>query len=182
MNDASYNKLRIVPVTSEYPNVECLFNIRDEAFPANERNASRDISPYSAENGYVLLAFEVDTVPVGFILFRDCGDNMYYGIYLAIGKEFRNRHYGSHVLKLVLEEYLKGKVFFGCVEALLPEAENYQQRVNRVRFYQRNGLFLLDGIIDGGPVGKYQFICSDPELTYDQLMAKFRSISSLHTE
>ena len=118
------------------------------------------------------MVFEDDIVPVGFMQLRHCGDNAYYGIYLAIGKEFRNRHYGSYALKLVIEEYLKGKMMFGCVEALLPEAENYQQRVDRARFYRRNGMFVLDGVADAGKMGKYQFVCTDPNVTFEQLKAK----------
>ena len=172
MNDDVYKALRIVPVTPDYPNTERLLDIRDEAFPANERIDSRDVALYREENGYVFLAFEDDSMPVGFALLRDCGDEAYYGIYLAIGKEFRNRHYGSCALKLVIEEYLKGKMLFGCVEALLPEVENYQQRVDRLRFYQRNGMFVLDGVLDAGPMGKYQFVCTDPNVSFEQLKAK----------
>ena len=164
--------LRILPITADYPQLERVFDIRDEAFPANERTDSRDVSSYTKENGYVSLVFEDNNVPVGFMQMRHCGDNAYFGIYLAIGKEFRNRHYGSRGLKLVIEEYLKEKMMFGCVEALLPEAENYQQRVDRVRFYQRNGMYLLDRVIDAGSMGKYQFICTDPDVTYEQLKAK----------
>ena len=172
MNDDAYKALRIVPVTPDYPNTERLLDIRDEAFPANERIDSRDVALYREENGYVFLAFEDDRMPVGFVLLRDCGDEAYYGIYLAIGKEFQNRHYGSRVMKLLIEEYLKGKMMFGCVEALLPEAENYQQRVDRIRFYQRNGMFVLDGVVDAGKMGKYQFVCTDPNVTFEQLKAK----------
>ena len=164
--------LRIVPLTSDYPHLERVLDIRDEAFPANERPDSRNVSSYNKDNGYVNLVFEDDNVPVGFMQLRHCGDNAYYGIYLAIGKEFRNRHYGSRALKLVIEEYLKGKMLFGCVEALVPEAENYQQRADRVRFYQRNGMFVLDGVLDGGPRGTYQFVCTDPNMTFEQLKAK----------
>ena len=164
--------LRIVPFTSDYPQLQRVLDIRDEAFPANERPNSRNVSSYNKDNGYVNLVFEDDNVPVGFMQLRHCGDNAYYGIYLAIGKEFRNRHYGSRALKLVIEEYLKEKMMFGCVEALLPEAENYQQRVDRVRFYQRNGMFVLDGVLDAGPMGKYQFVCTDPNVSFEQLKAK----------
>lgn len=172
MNNDKCTGLCIVPLTSDYPNLERVLDIRDEAFPANERPASREVSSYNEKNGYVTLVFEDDHVPIGFMQMRHCGDNVYYGIYLAIGKEFRNRHYGSCALKLVVEEYLKGKMMFGCVEALLPEAENYQQRVDRVRFYQRNGMFVLDGVLDAGPMGKYQFVCTDPNATFEQLKAK----------
>ena len=164
--------LRILPLTSDYPQLQRVLDIRDEAFPANERPNSRNVSAYIKDNGYVNLVFEDDNVPVGFTQLRHCGDDAYYGIYLAIGKEFRNRHYGSRALKLVIEEYLKGKMMFGCVEAVIPEAENYQQRVDRVRFYQRNGMFVLDGVLDAGPRGKYQFVCTDPNMTFEQLKAK----------
>lgn len=162
----------MVPVASGYPYIERILDIRDEAFPVNERIASRDISTFNEKNGFITLAFEDDGAPVGFMHMFKCDDSVYYGLYLAIAKEYRNKHYGSRALKLVIEEYLKGKMMFGFVEALLPEAENYQQRVERVRFYLRNGLYLLDGVIDGGPRGKYQFICTDPDMTFEQLRAR----------
>ena len=172
MNNDVRTGLRIVPLTTDYPYLERVLDIRDEAFPANERPNSRKVSSYNKDNGYVNLVFEDDNVPIGFMQLRRCGDNAYYGLYLAIGKEFQNRHYGSRVMKLLIEEYLKGKMMFGCVEALLPESENYQQRVNRVRFFQRNGMFVLDGVLDAGPMGKYQFVCTDPNVTFEQLKAK----------
>ena len=95
--------LRIVPLTSDYPQLQRVLDIRDEAFPANERPNSRNVSSYNKDNGYVNLVFEDDNVPVGFMQLRHCGDDAYYGIYLAIGKEFQNRHYGSRALKLVIE-------------------------------------------------------------------------------
>ena len=170
-NDVSTG-LRVVPLTSDYPYMDRVLDIRDEAFPKNERPSSRNVSSYNAENGYINLVFEDDHVPVGFIQLRHCGDDAYFGIYLAIGKKYQNRHYGSRALRLVIEEYLKGKMLFGCVEALVPEAENYQQRVKRVRFYQRNGMFLLDGVMDSGIMGKYQFVCTDPNVTFDELKAR----------
>ena len=169
-NDVSTG-LRIVPLTSDYPYLDRVLDIRDEAFPVNERPRSRNVSSYNIDNGYVNLVFEDDNVPVGFMQLRYCRDNVYYGLYLAIGKKFQNRHYGSRVMKLLIEDYLKEKMMFGCVEALLPEAENYQQRVKRVRFFQRNGMYLLDGVLDSGPMGKYQFICTDPNATFEQLKA-----------
>ena len=172
MNNDLGTGLRIMPLTSDYPHLDRVLDIRDEAFPANERPSSRKVSAYNKDNGYVNLVLEDDNVPVGFMQLRDCGDNVYYGLYLAIGKKFQNRHYGSRAMKLLIGEFLKDKMMFGSVEALLPEAENYQQRVKRVRFFQRNGMYLLDGVMDGGPMGKYQFICTDPNVTFEQLKAK----------
>ena len=33
-------------------------------------------------------------------------------------------------------------------------------------------MFLLDEVIDAGPLGKYQFVCTDPNVTFEQLKAK----------
>lgn len=172
MDNKDCTGLEIVPLTPDYPYLDCLNDILDEAFPANERLASRDITSFSKDSRYVILVFEDDHVPVGFLQMLHCGEDAYYVMYLAIGKEFRNRSYGSRVMKLAADEYLKGKIVFGCVEALLPEAPNYQQRVDRVRFYQRNGMVLLDEVIDVGEIGKYQLVCNDPNVTSEQLKAK----------
>ena len=47
MNNDVCTGLRIVPLTADYPKLERLFEIRDEAFPANERPASREVSSYN---------------------------------------------------------------------------------------------------------------------------------------
>ncbi|MDO4219566.1 MAG: GNAT family N-acetyltransferase [Synergistaceae bacterium] len=167
------DEIRLVPVTPEYPHIERLLDIRDEAFPPNERIDSRDISNYTEENGWFFLAIENQNEPVGFTLWYDCGDNMLFGLYIAIAHEFQNKHYGARTFNLLMDKYFKGKILFGCTEALLPETDNYQQRLNRIRFHKRNRLFLHDEIIDGGPFGKYQFVCSDPSVSHEQLLEKF---------
>lgn len=176
MNNDVCNGLRIVPLTPDYPYLDSIFDMRDEAFPKNERPTTREVSPFTEENGYVTLAFEDDNVPIGFMQLYRCEENVYFGLYLAIGKEFRNKHYGTRVLNMVIEEYLKDTMMFGCVEALIPEAENYQQRLDRIRFYQRNGMFVLDGVFDAEPFGKYQFVCTKPNVTFEQLKAKISPV------
>lgn len=167
------DEIRLVPVTPEYPHIERLLDIGNEAFPPNEWTNPRDISNYTEENGWIFLAIENENTPVGFTLWYDCGENMLFGFYIAIGKEFQNKHYGARTFNLLMDKYFKGKIFFGCTEALLPEAANYQQRLARVRFHKRNGLFLHDEIIDGGPFGKFQFVCSDPSVPHERLLKKF---------
>lgn len=173
MNNNTDSELKFVPITADYPNIELIYDIRDEAFPLNERGETRNLSEWSEEMGYHFLAIEDDAVPVGFVLLYDCAEDMYLGAYLAISKQYRNKHYGTRVLKLLVEDYLNGKGLFGFVEALVPEAENYQQRLARVRFYERNGLFVLNKIFDMGATGKYQLVSTDPNATPDLLMAKF---------
>ncbi len=168
------DKIRLVPVTPEYPHIDRLLDIRDEAFPPNERIDSRDISNYTEENGWFFLAIENQNEPVGFTLWHDCGENMLFGLYIAIAKEFQNKHYGAQTFDLLIDEYFKGKTLFGFTEAPLPDTENYQQRLARVRFYNRGRLFLYDKIVDAGSYGKYQFVCTDPSIPQERLLKKLR--------
>lgn len=58
--------------------------------------------------------------------------------YFAIMKEHRSIGYGKEVLKALADKYA-GKVLFGEVEPLDANADNYEQRVRRMKFYMENG-------------------------------------------
>lgn len=59
--------------------------------------------------------------------------------YFAVTAEARGHGTGSQALSALLERY-RGKRVFLEIEALEPEAENYEQRVRRKHFYLRNGM------------------------------------------
>ncbi len=77
-------------------------------------------------------------------------------------------------MNLLLNEYFKDKALFACIEALLPEADNYEQRVLRRDFYVRNGWFFRDKIIDAGYMGKYQVIYTKMDMDFVKLASKLR--------
>ena len=66
--------------------------------------------------------------------------NVVFVLFFAVNEALRGRGYGSSILKF-LREKNPGKTVILNVEPLDPEAENAEERVRRVCFYEKNGFF-----------------------------------------
>ncbi len=65
-------------------------------------------------------------------------ENITYVLYLAIDSNNRGKGYGSIVLDKIKEESKQESVVL-CIEEIDSNADNYEQRVKRKKFYERNG-------------------------------------------
>ncbi|MDO4911972.1 MAG: GNAT family N-acetyltransferase [Lactobacillus sp.] len=70
-------------------------------------------------------------------------DDTVYLLYLAVSEKLRGQGYGSKILTM-LDERFPDKQIVIDIEPVVKTAKNYQQRLKRLRFYQRNG-FKLTG-------------------------------------
>lgn len=139
-------------------------NLLPTIFPPEElapRNVMDDIAPY--------LCFYDDNEFIGFAQILKKTD-LQYLMYMAMLPQFRSKGYGGQMLELILKE--RGNVPLALdVETLDETAENYEQRVRRVRFYLKHGL------VDSGYV--YEFngnpftIMSTGESTVPAIMRKY---------
>lgn len=175
----NYN-ITLIKITPEYPHCDVIFGIKNEAFPSKERgNAKMDNLALDIP-GFIMYAIEDSGEPIGFFSMLDFEDNNYvFGLYLAIAKQFRNRHYGETALQYIFQNILNGRHVFGFIEALLPESENYEQRLKRADFYIRNNMFILDPVISLGAMGEYQFISTNPNATFDELMNHLSKVNEI---
>ena len=90
------------------------------------------------KNGYRCTAFYDGDIFVGFT-FVLYSDNTVFVLYFAVNTNLRAKGYGSMIQKKMFESFPNAE--FVChVEPLIPEAPNYEQRLKRVRFYERLGL------------------------------------------
>ena len=62
-----------------------------------------------------------------------------YVFFFAIVEEKRGQGYGSKVLSLVKEMYAERTVTLAIEDTEDKAAENYEQRIQRLKFYERNG-------------------------------------------
>ncbi|KRM84791.1 GNAT family N-acetyltransferase [Lactobacillus hominis] len=65
-------------------------------------------------------------------------DKTVYLAYLAIDPNLRGHGYGSKILQLLEHKYQDKQIVLD-IEPLNPDADNYRQRVSRLKFYQKNG-------------------------------------------
>lgn len=172
------NNIQFIPVTKEYKHLEELLDIRDEAFPENERGTDRNIDMYLNIPAFSFYAIEDEGELIGFTVLLNIDKDYVFLLYLAIGQQYRNKHYGSIVIQKLFEDILNERILFGCIEALLPEASNYEQRVKRAEFYKRNNFTVLENVFTKEPSGSFQFFCSDPEVKFETLIGKMKALAS----
>lgn len=119
--------------------VAALRRLYHSAFPKEEQmpwwllrliSLRRDMGVFGFYEGDRLrgLTVSVATEEVLFLLF------------LAIPEDCRGEGWGSAILQQLKKEY-PGRTILLNVELLDPAAENYDQRVQRMRFYRKNGFY-----------------------------------------
>lgn len=77
------------------------------------------------------------------------GDECSFVLYLAVNPRVRSRGYGSAILADIASTY-PGKPIYLDVEPVEKGAPNYEQRVKRLRFYERNGFARTGYRVKGG--------------------------------
>lgn len=70
-------------------------------------------------------------------------DSTVYLIYLAVNKDLRGQGYGTKILSLLEKQYPDQAIVID-IEPVVPTAKNHQQRVSRLKFYERNGFHRTD--------------------------------------
>ena len=121
----------------------------ESAFPSDERPPS-DIyfSSFIGQNNKVLLGFYEKNEFIGFtslIIYKD----ICYIFFLAVSPEKRNQGWGGRILSYIKDEYKEYNVLL-CYEEVDQKYDNYEERVNRERFYLNNGFKI-------NPLKTYEF-------------------------
>ena len=65
-------------------------------------------------------------------------ENVMFILYIAVNDKTQSKGYGSEILKKLQEE-CHNKPISLFIEMLDPKVDNYEQRVKRLAFYERNG-------------------------------------------
>lgn len=112
------------------------------AFPKNERAPFRLMKKRCGKGTLEILSIEEEGF-LGFAILFLHGD-MALLEYFAVNGDTRGKGVGSGALALIRKRYPDKRIFL-TIEALDERAENYEMRVRRKGFYERNG-FRLAGI------------------------------------
>lgn len=122
----------------EYKYVKKLYY---SAFPFVERAPFWFLMMKSKCDGVDFLSMYADGKWAGFSYVVGY-DDMAYVLFLAINDSARGRGYGSAMLKVLKHKY-KGKRILLAIEEMDDKANNYEERINRKRFYEKNGFEML---------------------------------------
>lgn len=129
--------MELIKLKPDCKDREIFDRMNEEAFPISERMSLDDAFALALDVDTDVLGLYDRELPVGLLVFvrnEFCG----YLYYLAIDRNFRSRGYGSAALSLLAEAYPELQIILDF-EEIDEQAENFEERCRRKKFYLRNG-------------------------------------------
>ncbi len=155
---------------ADYGKVKSLYKM---AFPAEERMPFFLLMYKTKRKGTDFRAVYIDGEWVGLVYLITERD-LTYMFYLAVAEEARGKGCGSLILKAVKKKYEGNRIFL-ALEQLDETSENYAERLNRRRFYEKNGLHIINCRIKEGNM-VYDVMCTKASVCpgeYESMMKNY---------
>lgn len=155
--------MKSVKVTKEsekFPEIERLYRA---AFPREERVPMDTL--LEADGPYDFIACYDGAVLCGFYSALTFGDITHI-LFLAVEEKLRDHGYGSQILAEIGKAYTGKRVILD-VEMVDPEADNNEQREQRIAFYLRNG-YHHSGISYGWRGVMYEILILDGTISEEE--------------
>lgn len=155
--------MKSVKVTKEsekFPEIERLYRA---AFPREERVPMDTL--LEADGPYDFIACYDGAVLCGFYSALTFGDITHI-LFLAVEEKLRDHGYGSQILAEIGKAYAGKRVILD-VEMVDPEADNNEQREQRIAFYLRNG-YHHSGISYGWRGVMYEILILDGTISEEE--------------
>jgi len=162
------NKFRLVPVelgSEAFYDVDSIYR---EAFPKNERvPLERIVKPKTPVDGnYIYAVYEGEKCIAFYHIYEAV--KFYYMDFFAVLAELRSKGYGAKIMKYLLDSF-PNKPKMGLVEYPTEGVANYEQRIRRIKFYEKNNMFILEKTVEV-PGEKYYVIASEKNAPADEFV------------
>lgn len=144
------------------------------AFPKEERLPFFALRALTVREGCNITAYYDGDTFCGFTYDAVKG-NILYLMFFAVNGELRGKGYGSAILSYLKEQH-PGKSIVLNVEMPDERADNYAERVRRIRFYERNG-FSDTGCNIDEVGGTFRILSTARDFDPDAYLAVFRWLS-----
>ncbi|HCW52862.1 MAG TPA: N-acetyltransferase [Clostridium sp.] len=145
--------LEVKNVSSKLEEYKKVFQMYEEYFPENERLPLWFLRIMSKRRNVEFLAFYDNKILCGFTYLVHYKSTTFV-YYLAVNKDVRSNGYGSKILSWIADSN-KSNTIVLVIEEVDPKYDNYEERLNRIKFYKKNGfvnagykLIDKDGIYD----------------------------------
>lgn len=130
--------LRSQLITKEFPDLDRVERLNNEAFPEEERIPLSEFLQLDGREDYHFFAFYDEDDFIGFasVLYNA---KVFYVSFFAIVPQMRSHGYGSKIIDKLVEFYGPTRSMVLEVERLDEPNDNPEQRAARWDFYKRNG-------------------------------------------
>jgi len=162
-----------LPLNKNDPNYSKVLDLYKHAFPGAQRIPSW-LLRYKLKNGKAGFSILYDQGSwIGFIYATEYKDIVFIQ-FLAIHESCRSNGYGSKVMASMANKHL-GKRIVLNIEELDSQANNYQQRIKRKAFYEKNG-FSTSGFIIHEPAERLEMLILGGKINKQEIQAMYNSL------
>ena len=151
----SFKAIKVKRTMSNYKEI---LEIYKNSFPKVERFPIILLQLMSHLKGINFVAFYDDDKLCGFSYFLQNEETVFI-LFLAVNDKIRSRGYGSQIISWIKDNYPGRKIFLDA-EKLDDNAANNNQRIKRIEFYKRNGIFQTNQFFTYDNV-TYEILCTD---------------------
>ncbi|MBO4866957.1 MAG: GNAT family N-acetyltransferase [Ruminococcus sp.] len=129
--------IRLINIKRDKSDLEKIKRLYHNAFPSDERAPFGILVRGAKKPNVNFFSCRDGDKWIGFLYTVNYLD-LSYVFYFAVDEALRGKGYGSAILKAAQKKY-SGRRLFLAIEEVEKKYKNYQQRVNRLRFYERAG-------------------------------------------
>lgn len=128
--------------------IEQVRQLYEDAFPASEKKPFSLILEKRASGAVEILAIEDEKRQFQGLMITILHKDMVLIDYFAIKEEYRGMGIGSVALMLFKARYMKKRVFLEIESTVSESVEDYDIKIRRKSFYQKNGLTPMKYLVD----------------------------------
>lgn len=164
--------LRAEYIKKSINDYEHILEIYRTSFPKIEQFPAWLLRMMSHLKGIHSIAFYDENILCGFSYFFE-NEKTVFILFLAVNDKIRSKGYGSQIITWIKENYPDRAIF---LDAEKPDenAENNNQRLKRIEFYKRNGIFDTNYSFTYEDV-TYEILCTDPNFSEEDYSENLRS-------
>ena len=143
-----------------------------EAFPEDERPPVDIFFKNLEKDNTRLLTFYQNNQFIGFtslIIYKD----ICYIFFLAVSSIYRGQGYGGQILEIIKRDY-HDYILLLAFEEVNPQYSNYEERVNRQRFYAHHGFLDNDLLTDEWGVRFQTAYIGQRKVTFEEYQEIFK--------
>ncbi len=155
-------------VTKKLSNYQEISEFMKKVFPKEELMPMWLLNIISKIKNYDFNAYYDNELFVG-ILFTINSKDTLFVFYIAVNDKIQSKGYGTQLIKTLFDKYPNKSVSLFIETMDDKKAENYEQRIKRLAFYEKNG-FVHTGIKAGGKSPFIDILSTDKE--FDAKKAK----------
>jgi ribosomal protein S18 acetylase RimI-like enzyme len=131
------NELMVKTVNKSLKEYDAIINLIDRSFPENEKYPFWLIRLWGIVPGNDFLVFYDQGIFAG-VMLNFCTKDAVFVLYLVVNDQVRSSGYGSGIIQWA-KAYYGNRCIILNVEPPNENAENNEQRLRRIRFYEKNG-------------------------------------------